>query len=164
MFINVKSAKERSLNVKIGLHVSEKMLVKEVMTKNIVTIDADKSVYDASDLLREKKIGSVIVLDKEGDVGLVTKRDIIGGTILAHKNPETTPVSEIMITDIITVHPLENIQNAVDLMGKNKIRKLIVVKDKVILGIITVTDISWAIKDVVKRVMDTYFREETEIH
>ena len=140
------------------------MFVKEVMTKNIVTIDADKSVYDASDLLREKKIGSVIVLDKEGDVGLVTKRDIIGGTTLAHKNPETTLVSEIMRTHIITVHPLENIQKAAELMDKNKVKKLVVVKENVIYGIITVTDISRATKDFVKRFLDIRFREETEPH
>ncbi|UCD14651.1 MAG: CBS domain-containing protein [Thermoplasmatales archaeon] len=51
------------------------MLVKKVMTKNIVMIEADKSVYDAAVLIREKKITSVIVLDKKGDVGLVTRRE-----------------------------------------------------------------------------------------
>ena len=113
-------------------------------------------VYDAASLLREKKIGSVLVVDENDNIGLVTKRDIIGGTILAHKDPEA---SEIMKTDIITVHPLENIQTAVQIMEKNKIKKLIVVQDKQILGIITVTDISRATKDITKRVMDTCFNE-----
>jgi len=135
------------------------MLVKEIMKRDIVMIDADKSVYDAASLLREKKIGSILVVDENDNIGLVTKRDIIGGTILAHKDPEATLVSEIMKTDIITIHPLENIQTAVQIMEENKIKKLIVVQDKQILGIITVTDISRATKDITKRVMDTCFNE-----
>ena len=135
------------------------MFVKEVMTKNIVTMDADKSVYDAAFLLRKHKIGSVLAEDKEGNLGIVTKRDIIGGTILEHKNAENTPVSEIMKTDLITIHPLENIQNAVELMDKHKIKKLYVVKDDKIEGVITFTDVSRAIKDILKRVMDTCFVE-----
>ena len=131
------------------------MLVKEIMTKNIVTINADKSVYDAAFLLREHKIGSVLAKDKEGNLGIVTKRDIIGGTILKHKNAENTPISEIMKTNLITIHPLENIQNAVKLMEKHKIKKLYVVKEE----IITFTDVSRAIKDIVERVMNTCFVE-----
>ena len=135
------------------------MLVKEIMKKNIVTIDADKSVYDAASLLRKHKIGSVLARDKEGNYGVVTKRDIIGGTILKHKNAEDTKISEIMKTDIKTIHPLENIQTAVELMGKHKIKKLYVVRENKVEGIITFTDISKMLKDVLKRVNDTCFGE-----
>ena len=131
------------------------MLVKEIMSRNIVTINSNKSVYQAASFLRENKIGSILGVDEKGNVGIVTKRDIIGGTILQHKNADITPVSEIMNRDIITIGPLEKIEKAVDLMDKNKIKKLIVTKDKDIIGIITVTDISKATKDITKRMEDS---------
>ena len=131
------------------------MLVKEIMSKNIVTIDSNKSVYEAASLLRENKIGSVLAVDNEGNVGIVTKRDIIGGTILQYKNADTIPISEIMNTDVITINPLEKIEKAVELMEENKIKKLIVIKNKDIVGIITVTDISRATKNITKRIEDS---------
>jgi len=137
------------------------MLVKEIMTKNVVTIAADKSVYDASFLLRKHKIGSVLVEDNKGNFGIVTKQDIVEGTILKHKNAEETPLLEVMRTDLITIDPLENIQNAVELMEKHKIKKLYVVEDDKIEGVITFTDICKSIKDIVKRVMNLIIIEET---
>ena len=137
------------------------MIVKEIMKRNIVKIVPDKSVYDAAFLLREHKIGSVLVATDNDVLGIVTKRDIIGGSILAHKNPETTPVSEIMTTNIKTIHPLENIVKAAEIMEENKIKKLVVVNEDLIAGMITVTDISRATKEITKRVMDTCFQEET---
>jgi CBS domain-containing protein len=131
------------------------MLVQEIMSKNIVTITSSKSVFEAASQLRENKVGCVLAVDPDGTVGIVTKRDIIGGTILQHKNAETTPVSEIMNTDIITIHPLKNLEEAVETMEKNKIKKLIVEKEGAIMGIITVTDISKATKDINKRSMDS---------
>ena len=131
------------------------MLVKEIMSKNIVTIDSNKSVYEAASLLRENKIGSVLAVDNEGNVGIVTKRDIIGGTILQYKNADATPISEIMNTDVITIGPLEKIEKAVELMEESKIKKLIVIKNKDIVGIITVTDISRATKNITKRIDDS---------
>ena len=131
------------------------MLVQEIMSKNIVTIVSSKSVFEAALLLRENKVGCVLAVDPDGTVGIVTKRDIIGGIILQHKNAETTPISEIMNTDIITIHPLKNIEEAVEIMEKNRIKKLIVEKEGTIMGIITVTDISRATKDITKRLMNS---------
>ena len=138
------------------------MLVKEIMSKNIVTIDSNKSVYEAASLLRENKIGSVLAVDNEGNVGIVTKRDIIGGTILQYKNADTTPISEIMNTDVITIGPLEKIEKAVELMEESKIKKLIVIKNKDIVGIITVTDISRATKNITKRIEDSCLNMGTD--
>ena len=139
------------------------MLVKEIITKNVVTIDSNKSVYDSAYLLREHKIGSVIVTNNTNDImGIVTKRDIIGGTILMHKNAETTHVTDVMTTNIITIHPLEKIEKALDIMDANKIKKLLVIKDDVIVGVITVTDISKAAPERVNRFMDACLNMRNE--
>ncbi len=138
------------------------MLVQEIMSRTVVTIKTGTSVFDAASLLREKKIGCILAVDPEGTVGILTKRDIIGGTLLQHKNAETTPVSEIMNTNIITIHPLKNIEEAVDIMEKNRIKKLIVEKEGTILGIITVTDISRATKEITKRLLNSCLNMGTE--
>ena len=137
------------------------MLVKEIMNTRLVKIKPNQTVYDAAFLLRENKIGSVIVEENDTVLGFITKRDIIGGTTLEHKNPDKTPVSEIMIKKIITIHPLENITKALELMEKYKIKKLLVEQNDEIIGIITLTDISRNTREVTRRVIDTCFIEQT---
>lgn len=139
----------------------ERMLVKEIMNTRLVKIKPSQTVYDAAFLLRENKVGSVIVEENDTVLGFITKRDIIGGTTLEHKNPDTTPASEIMVKDIITINPLENITKALELMEKHKIKKLLVEKNSEIIGIITLTDISKNTREVTRRVIDTCFIEQT---
>lgn len=139
----------------------ERMLVKEIMNTRLVKIKPSQTVYDAAFLLRENKVGSIIVEENDTVLGFITKRDIIGGTTLEHKNPDTTPLSEIMVKDIITINPLENITKALELMEKHKIKKLLVEKNSEIIGIITLTDISKNTREVTRRVIDTCFIEQT---
>jgi CBS domain-containing protein len=135
------------------------MLVKEVMAKNLVAISSNKTVYDAAYSLKENKIGSIIAIDIDGDKGIVTKRDIIGGTILARKNPEETSISEIMNRNIITIRPMESLETAVEKMIKHQIKKLIVVEQDRIVGVITSTDISRATNNLIKRALNTCLNE-----
>jgi len=118
------------------------MLVNEIMTKNVVGIDRYKTAFDACILYRDKGVGCLLVTDNEQCVGIVTERDIIERTICLHKNPEETKVEEIMSSDIKTVHALDKIEKAVDIMIENGIKKLPVSQDDEVVGIITVTDIS----------------------
>ncbi len=139
------------------------MLVQELMSKEIVTMPATGTVYTAALLLREHKVGSVLAVDDSGDVGIVTKRDIISGTILTDKNPHETFIHEIWNTEIITIHRLSTIKEAVKVMDQYHIKKLIVIDDdKNIIGIITVTDISHATKDIEKRLEDSCLNMGTD--
>ena len=134
------------------------MLVKEVMTKNLVTIKPQQSVFEASNLYKNFKIGSLIVIENEKCVGILTERDIIERTICEKRNPETTKVGDIMSSDIKTIHPLDKIEKALDLMVTNNIKKLPVSLNGEIIGIITVTDISKARPDLSKRFMDSWVK------
>jgi CBS domain-containing protein len=129
--------------------------VKEIMSKSIISIDSNESVYTTAFKLRENKIGSIFGIDADRNIGIVTKRDIIEGTVLSDKNPHSTPVHEIWNTDIITIDPLERIDKAVELMETHHIKKLVVVHNKEVVGIITVTDISKATKHIENRFMDS---------
>ena len=85
------------------------MLVKEIMTKKVVTINFNDTVFDACLKYRDNKVGCLIVTDKESCVGIVTERDLIERTICEHKDPFETNVGEIMSSNVKTIHPLDNI-------------------------------------------------------
>ncbi len=136
------------------------MLVKEVMTHSVITVDKNHSVFDACVLYKKHRIGSLIVLDGDDCVGILTERDIIERCICERKNPEDTKVSEVMTGDIRIIHALENLDKAVELMKKHNIKKLpVMIKDSIV-GIITITDIYKARPDLTKRFMDSWIKTE----
>lgn len=135
-----------------------KLLIKEVMTKKVITIDKNKTILDASYKYRDFKVGCLIITDNDDCVGILTERDIIQRTICNNLDPKTTLVSEIMSKDIRTVNALETIETAIDLMKKYDIKKLPVVTKEGIVGIITVTDISRARPDLSKRFIESWVK------
>ena len=136
------------------------MLVKEIMTKKVVTIRSDDMVFDACILYRDEKIGCLVVVENEFCVGIVTERDLIERILCMRKNPETTKVSEIMSSDIKTIYALDKVETAIDVMKKHKIKKLPVIADDKIVGIITVSDISKARPDISKRFMESWMKPQ----
>ena len=136
------------------------MLVKEIMTKKVVTIRSDDMVFDACILYRDEKIGCLVVVENEFCVGIVTERDLIERILCMRKNPETTKVSEIMSSDIKTIYALDKVETAIDVMKKHKIKKIPVIADDKIVGIITVTDISKARPDISKRFMESWMKPQ----
>ena len=118
------------------------MLVEEVMSKDIVNIDCNKTVFDACKVYSKHKVGSFVVMDKNIIVGIVTERDTIERVILQNKNPKITKVRDIMSPNIITVHALAPLERAAQIMNESKIKKLPVVLNNEIVGIVTETDLS----------------------
>jgi len=122
------------------------MLVEEVMTRDVVTIDSNDTVYDACKTYSEIKVGSLVVMNKDIIVGIITERDIIERAILLKKDPSKIKIREIMSPHIKTVHALAPIEKAVQIMKENKIKKLPVILNNDIVGIITETDISQTVE------------------
>ena len=122
------------------------MLVEEVMTRDVVTIENNQTVYDACKLYSEKKVGSLVVMDKDIIVGIVTERDIIERAILQKKAPTKTKIRDIMTPNIKTVHALAPLEKAAFIMKENSIKKLPVILNNEIVGIITETDLSQTIE------------------
>ena len=85
------------------------MLVKEAMSRNVITIDRNKTVLDASNKYRDYKVGCLVVTDKGNCVGIITERDIIERTICLHKIPEQTKVGDVMCSNVKTIHSLETL-------------------------------------------------------
>jgi len=136
------------------------MLVKEIMTKNVVTIDADASVFDACMMYKEKKVGCLVVVDDETCVGVVTERDLIERSICQRRDPEKTKVSEIMSQNIKVVYDLDTAEKALETMKQYKIKKLPVISSEKVVGIVTITDIAEARPEISKRFMETWMKTQ----
>lgn len=113
--------------------------VKDLMTKDVVTIDPHKTVFDAATLMSERRVGCIVIMDGEVPVGIVTERDFIR-RVIAEKLPLNAKVSEIMSKPLITVDPDSSIREAARVMIKNRIRRLPVAKENKLVGILVATD------------------------
>ena len=112
------------------------------MKNNIITIDSNEPIKTACNMYREKKIGSLLVTENNSVVGIVTERDIIERTICDDLDAKTTPIKQIMSTNVKTVDADERINHAVEIMKNNNIKKLPVLEKNELVGIVTVTDIA----------------------
>lgn len=121
------------------------MLVSEIMSKDVITVDSDESVFEACKIYKEKGVGCLVVMKNEIILGILTERDIIERIIIDKKNPIETKVEQIMSKNIITVHASTSIEKAVEIMKDHNIKKLPVILNNEIFGIVTITDIANAI-------------------
>ena len=113
--------------------------VKDIMIKDVVTITVDKTVFEAAELMDSKGIGCLIIVQGETPVGIVTERDFVR-RIIAKKLPFDIKVSEIMTKSLVAVDPDVSLKDAARLMSSNKIRRLPVVKQKKLVGIVVASD------------------------
>jgi len=118
------------------------MLVEEVMTRDVVRVDSNQTVYDACKAYSKKRVGSLVVMNNDITVGIVTERDVIEKLILQSKDPKKTKVKDIMSSDLITVHALSPLERAAQIMKESNIKKLPVILNNEIVGIVTETDLS----------------------
>lgn len=119
------------------------MIVKEIMTDKIVTIDGNESILVACNKFCDFQVGCLIVTENNQFAGLVTEHDLVERAICEKKDTETTKIKEVMTTDVKTIHPLDQIEKAVDLMRNNNIKKLPVVANGKLVGVVTITDIAY---------------------
>ena len=113
--------------------------VKEIMTKNVITIDVSKSVFEAAQLMTSQGLGCLIVIDKVFPVGIITERDIVRRVVAKHISPDVN-IPEIMTKTLITVDPDTSLKEAARVMSTNKIRRLPILKNDKLVGIVVSSD------------------------
>ena len=112
---------------------------KDIMTKEVVTIEANKTVFEAAELISNRGIGCLIVVIKAFPVGIITERDIVRRIVAKHSSLDSK-VTEVMTKTLITVAPDTSLREAARVMSGNKIRRLPVLKDNKLVGIIVASD------------------------
>lgn len=116
------------------------VLVKEAMKPNPVTVKPKTSVREAAEIMKKKGIGNCIVID-EKPLGIITESDILKKVVAKGLDAGKVLVEEIMVTPLIIIDPYVDIEEAMRTMSKCNIRRLPVIEDGKLIGIITVKDI-----------------------
>jgi len=131
------------------------------MTEDVVTIDADASVKKAVDLMNKNEIGCLIVTRNAKAIGIVTERDMLSRVLGMSRNPEKTKISEIMTSPLVVADPGIDLEEAARLMFKMKVKKLPVVSEGNLLGLVTLTDIARFQPQIIKILKKIYIKNQT---
>lgn len=115
--------------------------VRDIMQKNVIIIQEDKSVQDAAKLITEKDISFLVIVQNDKPIGVVTERDFVRKIAAEDKNASQVPLSKIMSYKFRSVEPSTDIEDAVQKMLNFNIRRLLVLEDEKLVGVITQTDL-----------------------
>jgi CBS domain-containing protein len=126
--------------------LQQKTSVKEIMNKSVLSVDSSTTAANAAKMMENTGVGAVIVLENNLPVGIVTDRDI-AIKITAHSFPVDTPVRRIMSSPLISIDPDSDLWIASDLMSTRNVRKLPVIDDDKVVGVITSSDLVKHIAD-----------------
>lgn len=118
------------------------IIIKEAMKSNPIVVKPTITVLEAARLMKDKKIGNVLVVEDNQPIGILTESDIIKKVVAEGKTPKNVLVKDVMTTPVIVTDPYIPVEEAMKTMGKCNIRRLPVVENGKLIGIITHKDIS----------------------
>jgi len=113
--------------------------------RDIISVKPEASVLDAIRLMAEKGIGSLVVMEDQELLGIMSERDYARKVIIKGRSSESTAVSEIMTANVFTTSSSETVNDCMGVMTEKKIRHLPVVEDNVVIGMISIGDLVEAI-------------------
>ncbi|QLH03312.1 signal transduction protein [Nitrosopumilus cobalaminigenes] len=126
--------------------IQKKTWVKQIMSNSIVSVDSSVTATNAAKMMEDTGVGAVVVLENNLPVGIVTDRDF-AIKITAHSYPIDTPVRRIMSSPLISIDSNSDLWIASDLMSSRNVRKLPVIDDDKVVGILTSSDLVKHIAD-----------------
>src|SRR5919107_4833536 len=122
--------------------------IRDVMTSNPCTIDADKDIVYAAKMLKDENVGVAPIVEGDQLIGVLTDRDIAIKVVAEGKDPQTTKVRDVASKDTVTIDPQQDLEEAVRLMAQHQVRRLPVVEeDGKIVGILAQADVALQSKD-----------------
>jgi CBS domain-containing protein len=116
--------------------------IREVMTPAPETIQADRPASEAAKKMKEADAGMIPVMEDGNLLGTVTDRDIALRVVAEDRDPQSTTVGEIASRDIVTVQPDEDLDDALQKMAKHQVRRLPVVEDGRLVGVVAQADVA----------------------
>ncbi len=116
--------------------------MRDIMEKNVITIDHTKNALDASVILKEKEISFLVILKEGKPEGIVSERDIVRKIAAKDIKSSQIQIEEIMSKNFKWVEPKTKVEHAVQKMLNNNIRRLIVLEDEKLVGVITQTNLA----------------------
>ena len=124
------------------------MQVKDIMTREVVTVGPHYNVADVASLMDARGIGSVLVLEEDRVLGILTERDILK-VIGAGEDPKNVAAHEALTDDLYTIGPDASVDEAAHEMTRAGVRHLPVISDEGLIGILSIRDlVRWSVQDV----------------
>ncbi|MAG47593.1 hypothetical protein CL617_03230 [archaeon] len=115
--------------------------IHEVMTHNVTSIDLNSTILEISKNMAEKAIGSVLIIQNEKPVGIITEQDVVRKVVASGKDAKTIRAKDIMSKNLISINSQEDLYQAVVAMSNSSIKHLPVIDNNKLVGIITSKDI-----------------------
>ena len=116
--------------------------VRDIMQKNVITVDVNKTALEAATILKEKDISFLVIVENTKPIGIVTERDFVRKIVTEDKQASKIPLTEIMSPKFRSVGPSTEIDDAVQKMLNYNIRRLLVLEEDSLVGVITQTDLT----------------------
>jgi CBS domain-containing protein len=142
------------------------MLVKDIMTREIIGIPPDETVESAAVTMTRCGISSLIIRGARSVLGILTERDVLTRVVACGEDPREVKVKDVMTSQLISVNPYTSIDEASELMLKNRIKKLPIIdneKPDRVLGIVSLTDVALVKPQLIKE-FKRLESEEKDIH
>ena len=136
--------------------------VSEIMSSDVALIDSSENVREAAELMASQDISCLVAMDNDAVVGIFTERDLIKRIVALKRDPAQVILKDVMSSPVVTVPSDYSVLSARRLLEKVGIRRLVVVDDETLLGVITQTDILKAIKATLQEEEQNYLRLMSE--
>jgi CBS domain-containing protein len=117
------------------------VLIREVMTESVVTASPQASVRQVAEIMRERNVGSVVLVERDRPIGFVTDRDLTL-SVLADGRDSGDRVADHASSPVITAEPGMDVEEAAELMVRHGVRRLVIVDAERLTGIVTLDDLS----------------------
>jgi len=138
--------------------------IEDVMTKSVISVDASMTINETAKMMEDAKVGAVIIMENNVPIGIVTDKDF-AVKVAAHAYEISSPIKQIMSSPLLSINSDESVRNAADLMFERGVRKLPVLNDDKVVGIITATDIvNLLAVSVEEDIRDMYFHSVAKIY
>ena len=121
--------------------------IRDIMEKNVVTIQDDKTALDAAHLISEKDVSFLVIMKNNTPVGVLSESDFVKRLAADDKKASEVIVSEIMSSNFRWVEPETEIEDAIQKMLNNNIRRLVILDNNKLAGVITQTDLTGFLRD-----------------
>lgn len=118
------------------------MKVKDIMTKSVAYVNPATTVVEAAQLMQKHNVGSIPVMDQNGVIGIVTDRDIVVRNVAHGRSPQSTPVSDVMTSQVTTASPDMDVDDVSRLMAQQQIRRMPVIENNKLVGIVALGDMA----------------------
>lgn len=138
--------------------------VRDIMTRDVVTVGADASVADAARKMKERDVGSVVVIDQNAVKGIVTDRKIVTSVIAENRDPGREKIGSITSKSLVTCSEDSDVHDALKTLGDKKIRRCPVINDrKELVGVLSVSDIARDMRGCMNALFDELAKSSREM-